>query len=216
MASFPGTNKTFAARSNGQVIDAAHVGDLQDEVAAIEDGYLNGTARLNSSGSTMVSLNVTGSMTIASAPVAMTLLRASNGTTTTAVAENVDTVAISGLTANDTLEIRFTLEAVTQQTATIQPYNNTDGVAFVTIRSVLAAGKSCLGRVQLRQMQNLATRVGGNVDAVDEGGTSNGNGAVSAVTTAWTGSWTLALRHAGVTAGGTFRWSWAVYRVAGQ
>ena len=64
MATYPGSNKTFAARSNGQVIDASHVGDLQDEVAAIEDGLLNGTARLNSSGSTMVSLTVTGTVTL--------------------------------------------------------------------------------------------------------------------------------------------------------
>ena len=65
MASYPGTNKTFAARSNGQVIDAAHVGDLQDEVAAIEDGVLNGTARLNSSNSTVVNLSVSGGSTFA-------------------------------------------------------------------------------------------------------------------------------------------------------
>lgn len=66
MASFPTSAKSFAARSNGQTIDAAHVGDLQDEVNAIEDGYLNGSARLNSSGSTMVSLSVTGGSTFSS------------------------------------------------------------------------------------------------------------------------------------------------------
>lgn len=52
MASFP--NSVFApvTRSNGQTIDAAHVNDLQDEIVAIEAGYRNGTAPLNSSGST--------------------------------------------------------------------------------------------------------------------------------------------------------------------
>lgn len=63
MASFPTAAKTFAARANGQVIDAAHVGDLQDEVAAIEDGLLNGTARLNSSNSTVANLSVLGNST---------------------------------------------------------------------------------------------------------------------------------------------------------
>lgn len=47
MASFPTTVKTFASRNNGQTIDAAHVGDLQDEVNAIEDGLLSATAQLN-------------------------------------------------------------------------------------------------------------------------------------------------------------------------
>lgn len=65
MASYPGTNKTFAARSNGQVIDAAHVQDLQDEVAAMQDGLLNATARLNSSNSTVVNLSVSGNSTFA-------------------------------------------------------------------------------------------------------------------------------------------------------
>ena len=65
MASYPTTNKTFASRSNGSIIDASHVNDLQDEVAAIEDGILNGTARLNSSGSTVATLSVAGGSTLA-------------------------------------------------------------------------------------------------------------------------------------------------------
>lgn len=69
MASFPTSVKSFASRSNGQAIDAGHVNDLQDEVNALEDGYLNGTARLNSSGSTLNTLNVTGGSTLASLDV---------------------------------------------------------------------------------------------------------------------------------------------------
>ena len=68
MASFPDAPKSFAARSNGQTIDASHVGDLQDEVNAIEDGYLSGTARLNSSHSTVATLSVTGGSTFAVRP----------------------------------------------------------------------------------------------------------------------------------------------------
>lgn len=67
MAQFPTSAKTFTARSNGQAIDASHVGDLQDEVAAIEDGLLNGTARLNSSNSTVTNLSVLGGSTVAGA-----------------------------------------------------------------------------------------------------------------------------------------------------
>lgn len=65
MASYPTTAKTFVSRSDGQVISATHVGDLQDEVAAIEDGLLNGTARLNSSNSTVAALSVSGASTFA-------------------------------------------------------------------------------------------------------------------------------------------------------
>lgn len=65
MAQFPTSAKVFTPRSNGQTIDAAHVGDLQDEVAAIETGYLDGSARLNSSNSTVANLSVTGGSTFA-------------------------------------------------------------------------------------------------------------------------------------------------------
>lgn len=40
-ASYPGSAKTFTARNNGDIIQATHVGDLQDEVNAIETGLLN-------------------------------------------------------------------------------------------------------------------------------------------------------------------------------
>ena len=43
-ASYPSAIKTFATRSNGQTIDASHVNDLQDEVAALETALLNGLA----------------------------------------------------------------------------------------------------------------------------------------------------------------------------
>lgn len=65
MASFPTSVKTFATRTSGQTIDPAHVNDLQDEVNAIEAGYLNATARLNSSNSTLANLSVTGGSTFA-------------------------------------------------------------------------------------------------------------------------------------------------------
>lgn len=82
MASFPDTVKSFASRSNGQVIDAAHVGDLQDEVNAIEDGYLNGTARLNSSNSTIANLSVAGGSTFTGAVSFSTGVTLSTGTLT--------------------------------------------------------------------------------------------------------------------------------------
>ena len=100
MASFPTTAKTFASRSNGQTIDAAHVGDLQDEVAAIEDGYLTGTARLNSSNSTVANLSVTGGSTFTGDIVArnrhiVTGALYLNSTAVTPASTNSTTVDIS-------------------------------------------------------------------------------------------------------------------------
>lgn len=64
MPSFPDSVFAPANRSNGQVIDASHVNGVQDEIVAIEGGYINGTARLNSS-----ALNVTAGSTFAVRPI---------------------------------------------------------------------------------------------------------------------------------------------------
>lgn len=63
MATFPTSAITFPTRSNGQTIDAGHINGLQEEVAAIESGYLDGNARLNSSNSTLAALSVAGNST---------------------------------------------------------------------------------------------------------------------------------------------------------
>lgn len=65
MPSFPTSVFSPASRSNGQTLDASHVNDVQDEIVAIEGGYLNGTARLNSSNSTVANLSVAGGSTFA-------------------------------------------------------------------------------------------------------------------------------------------------------
>lgn len=68
MASFPGAVKSFTSKNSGDVIQGSHVNDLQDEVAAIEDSYVNGTGRLNSSNSTLATLSVSGASTFAARP----------------------------------------------------------------------------------------------------------------------------------------------------
>jgi fibronectin-binding autotransporter adhesin len=66
MANFPNSVTTFANRTSGQTIASAHMNAVQDEINALEDGYLNGTARLNSSNSTVANLSVTGGSTLGS------------------------------------------------------------------------------------------------------------------------------------------------------
>lgn len=81
MASYPTSVKSFTTKSDGagNKIFAAHVNDLQDEVTAIEDGLLNGTAPVNSSritapasqisNSSMSSLTVTAGSSFAVRPL---------------------------------------------------------------------------------------------------------------------------------------------------
>jgi hypothetical protein len=69
MPSFPDSVFAPANRSNGQTIDASHMNGVQDEIVAIEGGYRNGTAPLNSSNSTVANLSVTGGSTFGSRPV---------------------------------------------------------------------------------------------------------------------------------------------------
>ena len=66
MPSFPGAVFSAGTRSAGQTIGSAHMNAVQDELNALTDGYLNGTARLNSSASTLASLDVNGNSTLAS------------------------------------------------------------------------------------------------------------------------------------------------------
>jgi len=84
-ASFPTSVKAFSVKADGpgNVISAAHINDLQDEVTAVEGGLLQGTAPLNSSNSTVANLSVTGGSTLAGAlSVAGSLTVSSNLTVT--------------------------------------------------------------------------------------------------------------------------------------
>jgi len=63
-ASYPSAVKSFTTKNTGDTIQASHIDDLQDEVTAIETGLLTGTARLNSSNSTLATLSVTGGSTL--------------------------------------------------------------------------------------------------------------------------------------------------------
>lgn len=64
MANFPDSIYSPASKSAGQTITAAFFNDPDGEITAIETGYINGTARLNSS-----NLNVTGTSTFANRPI---------------------------------------------------------------------------------------------------------------------------------------------------
>lgn len=212
-ANYPTADPSFSAKTAGQKIQSAHVDALQDEVVAIGSA-LRGTLQhdVNLASGKVYKLNGT---TVVSSQ--MTLLHASSGTDASAAATNVDSVAISGLTAKDTLLIYWTLVAVTQATTTPGVlYNDTDGVSVSNPAVVLAAGTTAQGTVTARQAQAGATKVVGHAVASTSAPNTYNVLTTANFTTNWTGNWTLALRHGGVTAGGTLQWTWAVYKVAGQ
>ena len=68
MPDFPGAVFNPPTRTAGQTIAASHVNDLQVEVNAIEGGYRNATAPLNSSNSTVNTLSVSSNSTFAYRP----------------------------------------------------------------------------------------------------------------------------------------------------
>lgn len=68
-ATYPTSPKTFTTKQPSDTPAASFVNDLQLEVEAISSGLLAGTARLNSSRSTLAALSVTGASTLASLQV---------------------------------------------------------------------------------------------------------------------------------------------------
>jgi hypothetical protein len=146
----------------------------------------------------------------------MVLLKANSGTDTSAGATNVDTIAISGLTAKDLLWVKINATSVTQATANIGLYNVTDSVVVNTAVSSLAAAAVLMLNFDVAQSQASATSIWARDEGKDTAPTVYGNINVATFATAWTGGWTLALRHGGVTSGGTLQWKWSVYKLSGQ
>lgn len=194
-----------AVRDGGLTLASQAAGDLMSASSASQWARLaKGTSlqylRMNS-----------GATTQEYASIAPTLIAEATGTTTAAGAENVATIALaSTLTIKDALLV-FVRHRNTGSAGNIVPilYNSTDAV---TVAALSTANNNYYCDVVWVNAQ-ATTRVGGT--------TLNFTGAIvqatrSTYTTSYAGNWTLALRHGGVTAGDTWEWEWAVYRIAGQ
>ena len=149
----------------------------------------------------------------------VTLLKQNSGTDASAGATTVDSYAMaSGLTAKDTLWVVVVADTLTQQTANVELYHVTDAINVLDLsQGVLAAGRGILSDVKIMQAQDASTHViaAGTSRKFNAAGDASGANN-PACATAWTGNWSLGLRHDGVTAGGSFRWKWSIYKVAGQ
>jgi hypothetical protein len=81
----------------------------------------------------------------------------------------------------------------------------------------LTAGNSSMGQTTLMERQGNTTSI---MQFMANWRTDTsalaGNGQYTATTATWGSGWTLGLRHGGVTATGTAKYTWAVYRCGGQ
>lgn len=198
--------------------------DIEGTLAAHGASTLGGA--LTVTGATTLTGGVSGATTftgVITAPGVPVLLHADSGTSTAAAVTNVDTIAITGLTAKDTLKIELTLGSTTQSTGNVRLVSVTDSnqdlLDVTQSGGAIVAGQLSMGTATLRQRQTSALKqlnvfLGYDPILATVGGSNTWNNPTT--TTAWTGSWTLALRHGGVTAGGTFDWSWAVFKIPGQ
>lgn len=188
-------------------------------------------------GAAPASIDKAGNATFNSITAAgtMKLLKANSGASTTTTANSLDTVSITGLTQFDQIVIHYTL---TQNgggvgaASNVIIRNNTDSLTLIDIANTntIAGGNSYGGSIAIQQEQQANTVVfaymngimGGNTITTSSGATgtfaNTGAGQSTTVTTAWTGTWTLALYNESMSGAGagTLNWSWKVYKFQGQ
>jgi len=149
----------------------------------------------------------------------MTLLKAANGSYAGAGMSNVSTIAISGLTALDTIKVFINIDGAVANTLTqnIILEHTTDilDLLYLDLNSAFVSNDNIMGECTLRQGQSANTILDAIWIAYKNATTSESRTARNTTTTAWTGSWTLGLQLPGM-ASGSIKWSWAVYKIAGQ
>lgn len=118
MAQYPNAVISFATKSAGDTIQPSHINTMQDEITAVEDGLLNGTAPINSSRITAPSAQITN-CTISSLTVTA-LTFPTNSTLT-----NVSITGDSSI-AGDLYVAKRPPSARVSQSATVQFANNTE------------------------------------------------------------------------------------------
>ena len=150
---------------------------------------------------------------------AVTLLKANSGVATniTVAPTEFDNVAITGLTAKDTLKIFLTMEDTVQGTSGVALTNSTDSVSLTGDLGNIITNAEAQFEINIRQAQSAATKIITTFYGHLDNNSTEEDGQVTATFTQnWTGSWTLSLRSVSATNGGTVKWSWSVYKIAGK
>ena len=225
-----GTNASLTASNGGILYSTASAGAILAGTSTAGQILQSGAsttptwstatypATASTSGNVLTSDGTNWSSSTANS--AMVLLCQASGTDTTAAATNVATCAISGLTVKDSLQVLLTQSSVTQATAIPVIFNVTDSVTIIgTTQSLISAGVFGRSVIVIGNDQSATTTVMAQVTGAQSGDTIGLTEFLKTTfTTAWTGNWTLALRTGagGVTAGGTYRYQVAIYRIKGQ
>lgn len=166
MATYPTSVKTFATKSDGagNTIQAEHINALQDEVTAIEDGLLNGTAPVTSSrvsaaaltvsgGSTLTTLTVTGGSTLAS----LTVLGATDAArVTNSVLIQIPNGAATGLNFDTQRWATTGMHSTTTNSSRVVAVSS----GFYDISASVEISSGGLGQRDLRLVLNDATVIG--------------------------------------------------------
>jgi hypothetical protein len=210
-----------AIRAGALGLTSQGAGDIMYATSATQYGRVNGSGVLQ--------LNGAGAPTVlgSSSVGAYRLLLGTSGTSTSAAAANVATVAITGLTILDRLVVSIRHSSIVQQTLEPIIYNVTDSLNIVTNTNgaaALAAATTagCVTEIGCdpadpTQVTSVTTNIG--PQTIGAAGVSTPSvyyTQLCVATTAFTGSWTIGLRHGGVTAGGTYRYSIDVWKKLGQ
>lgn len=154
-------------------------------------------------------------------PAGVTLIHQGTVTDASAGAATVDAFAVT-MTAKDRLFVTYTLESTTQATAgPITLFSTTDAALLTTLFSAgagitagqLREGIMLLspGITDLHQVQGLGVNIVSGTGTMELFAS-----AIQTMATLLTTALSFGVRHGGVTAGGTFKLTWSVYKLAGQ
>ena len=145
----------------------------------------------------------------------MTLLYAVSGSDTDAAAKTIASIAITGLNALDMIISRATFLSSVAGTASVTLYHVTSAVGLGNINiGAIAADSVAHFEATISQNPALNTTYH-HYNRSSSGATTRHDMNEPSGLTAYTGSWTLGLRHGGVTATGTLHFVWNVYLLRG-
>jgi hypothetical protein len=148
--------------------------------------------------------------------IKLQLLRAAQGTSTASGFAGLDSVSLSGLTMLDTLWIRYVMQGTGQPLNAGSIWKGNTQLGTIS-PSPLATNGIIMGEIQLRPGPQQETIAGMAIQSLMyPASTRFDNFAWTGTGESWIAPWALSFNFAGVPAGGSLLWTWAVYRLLGQ
>ena len=182
---------------------------------------VDGTGKMPALSSTYLA-NLDGSNLTGVAGGAMSLLHTNSGTNTSTSAVTLMSYPMaSQLAATDGLVVYILLRSTGAANKGLETlFNSTDTVDIGSIigTDVIPVNQRVNSLWWAWGASGISGDTGGAwINIENKAGTSYGPaGAAPAFTTAWTGAWTIAVKHGGMESGGTMNWQWYIYKVLGS